>query len=142
MEHDASDHLEMFSKDWYNEYFRRAVFSTAHPVFCERVYGKDLCQHGLMDMEELDFLISLISPNSKILEIGCSNGFITEYIHDYTSSIILGMDFSEVAIEQARRRTRNKSATLTFECVDLMDESLPGNDFDTILLITQRDPAT
>jgi len=127
--------MEMFSRDWYNEYFRRAVSSTAHSIFCEQVYGKDLCQHGLMDMEELDFLITLIKPGSKILEIGCSNGFITEYIHDHTSSEILGVDFSDVAIDQAHKRTSEKSNTLTFESIDLATETFPGSDFDIILFI-------
>jgi 2-polyprenyl-3-methyl-5-hydroxy-6-metoxy-1,4-benzoquinol methylase len=127
--------MKMFSKEWYNEYFERAVSSDAHSVFCERVYGRDLCQHGLMDMEELDFLITQIKPGSKILEIGCSNGFITEYIHEHTSSSILGIDFSNVAIEQARERTKKKTASLQFECVDLIQEEIPGDDFDTILLI-------
>lgn len=126
---------KMFTREWYNEYFRRAVSSSAHSQFCERVYGKDLCQHGLMDMDELDFLITLIEPGSKVLEIGCSNGLITEYIHDHTSSIMLGTDFSDVAIEQAQNRTRDKSATLNFKCIDFMNQRLPEDVFDLILLI-------
>jgi hypothetical protein len=35
-----------------------------------------------MDVQELDFLVSLIEPQPRILEVGCSNGHITEYIHD------------------------------------------------------------
>jgi hypothetical protein len=34
---------EMFSKAWYNDYFRRAADSPAHARFCETVYGHDLC---------------------------------------------------------------------------------------------------
>lgn len=127
--------MEMFSKDWYNEYFQRAISSAVHSEFCRRVYGKDLCQHGLMDMDELNFLITLIDPGSKILEIGCSNGFITEYIHDHTSSFIHGIDFSNVAIEQARQRTKDKSTSLKFECFNPIHAGIPGEDFDTILLI-------
>jgi 2-polyprenyl-3-methyl-5-hydroxy-6-metoxy-1,4-benzoquinol methylase len=132
---EVSAPMKMFSKEWYNEYFERAVSSDAHSIFCERVYGRDLCQHGLMDMEELDFLTTQIKPGSKILEIGCSNGFITEYIHERTSSSILGIDFSNVAIEQARGRTKNKTASLQFECVDPIQEEIPRENFDTILLI-------
>jgi len=135
MKQAVPDPLKMFSKEWYDEYFRQAISSKAHSEFCKRVYGRDLCQHGLMDMQELDFLITLITPGSRILEIGCSNGFITEYIHDHTTSIILGIDFSEVAIEQAQRRTRDKSATLTFKCDNLINESIPDGEFDIILLI-------
>jgi 2-polyprenyl-3-methyl-5-hydroxy-6-metoxy-1,4-benzoquinol methylase len=127
--------MEIFSQNWYDEYFRRAASSVAHSEFCARVYGKDLCQHGLMDMEELDFLINQIEPGSKILEIGCSNGFITEYIHDHTGSEMLGVDFSEVAIEQAKKRTKKKSAKLNFACLDLRNENLPEDNFDVILLV-------
>jgi 2-polyprenyl-3-methyl-5-hydroxy-6-metoxy-1,4-benzoquinol methylase len=134
LNNDASTPMKMFSKDWYNEYFKRAISSAAHSEFCERVYGKDLCQHGLMDMDELEFLTTLIEPGSKVLEIGCSNGFITEYIHDHTRSEIMGVDFSEVAIEQAQERTKNKSSSLSFKCINFKNETLPGDHFDIILL--------
>ena len=97
-----SDQPSIFSKTWYNEYFKRAVDSAAHSEFCKRVYGMDLCQHGLMHMEELDFLISLIPAGSHILEIGCGNGYITEYIFERVPSTIVGIDFSDVAIDQAQ----------------------------------------
>ena len=129
------DQPEIFSREWYNEYFRRAVSSPAHSQFCQRVYGIDLCQHGLMDKVELDFLISLIEPNSKILEVGWSNGHITEYIHERTAAQILGIDFSDVAIEQALARTRSKSKSLRFAQVDLTREAAPGGDYDYIILI-------
>ncbi|MCP4536323.1 MAG: class I SAM-dependent methyltransferase [Chloroflexi bacterium] len=135
MNPDNPDQMEMFSREWYNEYFRRAASSKAHSLFCEKVYGKDLYQHGLMHMRELDLLVSLIKPGSKILEIGCSNGYITEYIHDRTGATILGLDFSDVAIEQARQRTADKSDSLQFERVDLTQEEIPGTGYDYIILI-------
>jgi len=130
-----ADELTMFSREWYDEFFRRAASSEAHSQFCEMVYGRDLCQHGLMHMRELDFLVSLIEPHSSILEVGCSNGFITEYIHDRTDSTILGLDFSDVAVEQASRRTRNKAQTLRFEHADLTKDVISGTGYDYIILI-------
>ena len=127
--------LKMFSKDWYNEYFRLAANSPTHSHFCEQVYGQDLCQHGMMDMEELGFLISILKPNEKILEIGCSNGHITEYLQKHTTCNILGIDYSDVAITQARNRTRDKRAVLDFQCVDLIEDDIPGEDYNTILAI-------
>ncbi len=125
----------MFSSQWYDEYFRRAASSPTHAEFCRRVYGKDLCQHGLMDMAELDFLVSLIAPGSKILELGCSNGYITEYIHDRTNCEVLGLDYSKVAIKQAKERTKHKARTLQFRRVDITQEAIPGGGYDAILLI-------
>jgi len=124
---------EMYSREWYNEYFRRAVNSRAHSKFCEKVYGKDLCQHGMMDMEELNFLVTLIKPHSKILEIGCSNGYITEYIHDHTQSEILGIDYSDVAIKQAKERIDRNG--LQFARLDISTEEIPGDNYDYIIMI-------
>jgi RimJ/RimL family protein N-acetyltransferase/SAM-dependent methyltransferase len=125
---------EMFSREWYNEYFRRAVSSRAHSTFCERVYGRDLCQHGMMDMAELDYLVSLLAPGAKVLEIGCSNGLVSEYIQERSGCTLLGVDYSDVAIAQAQARTGHKPG-LQFQCVDLLHEPVPGGDYDVILLI-------
>ena len=126
---------EMFSSQWYDEYFRRAASSAAHARFCENVYGKNLCQHGLMDMEELDFLVSLIESGAKLLEVGCSNGYITAYIHEHTNADILALDYSYVAIAQAQARTKDKSRTLRFMRVDLTEDEVPGDDYAYIILI-------
>jgi 2-polyprenyl-3-methyl-5-hydroxy-6-metoxy-1,4-benzoquinol methylase len=126
---------QMFSKAWYNEYFRRADESPTHSRFCEAVYGRDLCQHGMMDMDELNFLVSLIKPGEKVLEVGCSNGHITEYIHQQAACSILGVDYSDVAIAQAQARTRDKAPALDFRCVDLIQDKLPGGNYDVILAI-------
>jgi cyclopropane fatty-acyl-phospholipid synthase-like methyltransferase len=125
----------MFSSEWYDEYFRRALSSEAHARFCECVYGKNLCQHGMMDMAELDFLITLLRPGDHVLEVGCSNGYITEYIHDRVSCTLLGLDYSDVAIAQAQDRTRDKADTLRFARVDLTQEPIPGDGYDAILAI-------
>src|SRR5919199_1459962 len=37
----------------YNNFFARAENSRAHARFCEEVYGKNLCQHGLTDLFQL-----------------------------------------------------------------------------------------
>jgi len=126
---------EMFSKAWYNEYFRRAADSSTHSRFCEAVYGRDLCQHGMMDIDEMDFLTTLLKPGEKVLEIGCSNGHITEHLHEKTACDILGLDYADVAIAQAQGRTRDKAATLNFRCADLIRDELPGDGYDVILAI-------
>lgn len=126
---------EMFSKAWYNEYFRRAAESPTHSRFCEAVYGIDLCQHGMMDTDEMDFLASLLKPGEKVLEIGCSNGHITEYLHEKSGCNILGLDYADAAIAQAQERTRDKAAALNFQAVDLVHDELPGCDYDVILAI-------
>ncbi|NJD06047.1 MAG: class I SAM-dependent methyltransferase [Methylococcaceae bacterium] len=124
----------MFSREWYNEYFRRADASPTHSRYCEQVYGRDLCQHGMMDTEEMAFLASLLRPCERVLEVGCSNGRITEYLQQHSGCSIQGLDYSDVAISQARERTRDNPA-LSFDCIDLSCDDIPGGPYDTILSI-------
>lgn len=124
----------MFSKEWYNEYFRRAAESPTHARFCEAVYGRDLCQHGMMDVEEMEFLASLLNSSESVLEIGCSNGHITEYLHERSGCSILGLDYADIAVAQAQARTGDK-ASLNFQTADLIHDELPGGDYDVILSI-------
>ncbi len=126
---------KMFSKAWYNTYFKRAYESPTHARFCEAVYGRDLCQHGMMDVEEMEFLASLLRPGEKVLEIGCSNGRIAEYLAQKSGCLILGIDYSDVAIAQARQRTQSKADQLTFQCVDLIADEIPGEGYDTIVAV-------
>lgn len=130
-----SDSPVMFSREWYDEYYRRAESSRAHSRFCERVYGRDLGQHGMMDMAELEFLATRLLPNSSLLEIGCGSGHIAEYLHDYLSCTVLGLDYSEVAITQARDRTLDRAEALSFECVDLKSDPVPTGPYDGIIAV-------
>jgi SAM-dependent methyltransferase len=127
---------EMFSRPWYNEYFRRADASATHAEFCRRVYGANLCQHGMMDMEELDQLIARIPRGQRILEIGCGTGRISEYIHARVApSYMLAVDFADDAITDARRRTADRATTLEFRALDLTREDIPGGPYDVEILI-------
>jgi hypothetical protein len=39
--------------EFYNDFYPRAEQSKAHRTLCERVYGKNLCQHGMADMNQI-----------------------------------------------------------------------------------------
>jgi len=45
---------------FYNEYYQAVLHGLAHAAFCERVYGKDLCQHGTADMEQIQLLLDAL----------------------------------------------------------------------------------
>jgi SAM-dependent methyltransferase len=125
----------MFSKAWYNDYFRRAADSPAHARFCETVYGRDLCQHGMMDVDEMAFVAGLLRHDERVLEVGCSNGRISEVLQQQSGCRLLGVDYADVAVEQALRRTADRRDRLDFHCADLTRDELPGADFDTVLAI-------
>ncbi len=129
--------MEQSAKFSYDEYFTRAVRSAAHARFCERVYGKDLCQHGMMDMAQLQMLLDILKPNphSRLLELGCGNGLVAEYISDTTSAHVTGVDTSSVGIAQAVERTREKNGRLAFICGDMLTASLPRADCDAVIAI-------
>jgi hypothetical protein len=59
----------------YRDFFTAAPSSAAHADFCERVYGRDLCQHGMVDMEELAKLLEVLqlAPGHRVIELGCGN---------------------------------------------------------------------
>jgi ubiquinone/menaquinone biosynthesis C-methylase UbiE len=121
----------------YDAYFRAADASRAHAEFCERVYGRNLCQHGIADMLEVNLLIEVlgIRKGQHVLDLGCGNGMITELISDATGAHLTGIDASRVGIQQALERTQPKRQRLAFEAGNLNLMELPKSAFDAILFI-------
>lgn len=134
--HEAEEN-NLITSSFYNNFFRYASKSKAHSKFCKLAYGKDLCQHGLLDMIQLDKLLMTagLTECSNVLELGCGNGYITEYISDITGCRILGTDLSNEAVEQAMERTKHKRNRLNFSVVNMDCMVLPENTFDAILAI-------
>lgn len=124
-------------KAFYNDFFQLAEQSKTHALFCERVYGKNLCQQGMMDMAQLQKLLEVLDldKHNHVLELGCGNGLITEYISDITGANITGVDISEKAIKQAQERTAGKQHRLTFNVRDLNQPDFPVHNFDAIIAV-------
>jgi cyclopropane fatty-acyl-phospholipid synthase-like methyltransferase len=124
-------------KDFYTAFYSAAEHSPAHHAFCERVYGKDLCQHGFADLEQLHMLLEAtrLGPHQRALDLGCGSGWIAEYLSDRTGAHITGLDYIPEAIRQARQRTAAKSDRLAFTVGDINQLELPDRAFDAILSI-------
>jgi SAM-dependent methyltransferase len=122
---------------FYNEFFTRTRNSSAHARFCERAYGRNLCQHGMMDIEQLDCLIRVLGlgPSSRVLELGCGNGLAAEYISDETGASVTGVDISDVGIAQAMARTEGKRSRLSFLAQDMLTLAFPPHAFDTLIAV-------
>jgi ubiquinone/menaquinone biosynthesis C-methylase UbiE len=122
---------------FYDEYYARAQESQAHSEFCRLAYGHDLCQHGMLDMRQLDRLLEVarLRPGSLVLELGCGAGFMAEYVSDRTGCRIVGIDISSAAIERARARTHGKRERLTFEAMDMEKLDYPEHHFDAVISI-------
>lgn len=121
----------------YQRLYPAANASEAHTRFCERVYGKDLCQEGLIDMAGVDDLLGYLDLNSddRLLDLGCGAGGISEYLSDQTGAHVTGVDYSASAIATANARTENKRSRLAFLQVDLNTLELPMRSYDSAILL-------
>ena len=124
-------------KYWY--YYRRfypaAYASAAHSRLCERVFGKDLCQEGMVDMAALEDLLARLDlkPGDHLLDLGCGAGVIAEYISDQTGARVTGLDYATPAITAANERTEDKRSALTFLHGDMNALDLPAQSFDAAI---------
>ena len=123
--------------DFYTRFYQAVASSAANAEYCERVYGRNLCQHGFADLDHLDHLIrvSEISAGTRVLDLGCGNGMISEYIADQTGAHITGIDFIERAIHDAQVRTAGKRERLEFRVMDMSRLDFPPASFDVVIAI-------
>ncbi len=125
------------NKYWY--YYRRfypaAYASATHSRLCERVFGKDLCQEGMVDMAALEDILARLDlrPGDELVDLGCGAGVIAEYISDRTGARVTGLDYAAPAIAEAMERTADKRSRLTFVQGDMNALDLPGRSFDAAI---------
>ncbi len=117
---------------YYQKFWTAAFASEAHTRHCERVFGKDLCQDGMVDMAALQDMLSRLDlqPGDRVLDLGCGIGSIAEYISDVTEAEVLGLDYSASAIAVANERSAEKRSRLTFVQGDMNALDLPERSFD------------
>lgn len=122
---------------WYKDFYTAIETSKVFSEYCERVFGKDMSQHGFCDLTELNFMLDVIKlgKGKRVLDIGCGNGRIAEYISDLTEADVMGIDYIFEAIEQARRRTSDKQDRLHFMVGNLERLELEGRSYDHIIAI-------
>ncbi len=133
----VSKAIERTSPLWlyeYDNFYAAAAESHAHSLLCREVYGEDLSQHGLVDLDQLNSLIAALdlSAADYVLDAGCGNGRITEYLHRQTGARFLGIDLSKEAIKQANRIATDK---LNFQVGNLNSLALPARSFDAVISV-------
>lgn len=124
-------------KEFYTSFYSAIEHSFAHHVFCERVFGIDLCQHGFASVEQLEVLLQVtrLGPTHRALDLGCGNGMIAEYLSDRSGAHITGLDFIPLAIRQAQEGTASKADRLSFIMGDINALALSEDAFDVIISI-------
>ncbi len=122
---------------WYEQWNTLTAQSPAYDEYCRRVFGRALCQTGFSDMDQVDALRDLLplTPESGVLELGCSKGMIAEYLSDTTGAHFTGIDYSLEAIRQALARTASKRARLDFQVQNMDDLTFPSATFDAVISI-------
>ncbi len=127
----------MPDSDWYNRFYEAAQKSDAYSEYCKKVFGEDFTQQGFSDIAQIDFMLRLLSiqPADAVLDMGCGNGKMIEYVSDTTGATCRGFDFSSVAIREARRRTCGKTARLRFDegCIGV--QQYPENSLDFVISV-------
>ncbi len=121
----------------YDNLFLRSERSAAYSAFCERVLGRDLCQHNVADMIQLGKLLEVLNlkPGDRVLDMGCGSGKIAEYISDQTHAHVLGIDMAVGALDRARARTQEKRNRLDYQKGNMNDLSLPPASMDAIIAV-------
>ncbi len=119
---------------FYDTFYPLAEASGAHARFCERVYGMNLCQHGMADMAQIEVMLGVLNlgPGSRLLDLGCGTGRLTGYIQERTGCCAVGVDLSPVAIALAEKQSADR---LRFMTGDMTRPEFPAASFDAITLI-------
>ena len=73
-----------------------------------------------------------MTPNSKILILGCGNANFSEDLYDDGFQFQWNIDISRVVIDQMRFRNR-KRKKMVYEVMDCCDLKYPDNFFDIII---------
>ena len=129
--------LRFFGAKAFSKYILKLSESETYREFCKRVYGQDLCQLNMTDMDQLKMLLDgvAIKPGEAILDLGCGAGLITEYVAKTFSAKVLGIDSAPGPIKQAIERTKGSANELSFQVADINNLKFPTQTFDVILCI-------
>ena len=109
--------------EWYTQYYAAVASSRANALYCERLAGRNLCQHDFTEMSHLDRIIEVtgMSGGQRVLDMGCGNGFIAEYLSDTSGAnvtrvrvenrILMCSRYRGASWNQAKRATTPRNIT-------------------------------
>jgi len=122
--------------NFYQDFYKTAADSPVFSRYCKEVFGVDFSQDGFSDIGEINGLIKAanIHAQSTVLDIGCGNGKMCEYIHRQTGATVYGFDYSDTAIRRARERTAGYDR-LRFDVGVIGETEYPTAMFDAVLSV-------
>lgn len=128
--------IKLFGKKGFNKAILTSLKSDTYKKFCIDVYDIDLCQLNMMDLEQLTKLIEILnlSEASKVLDVGCGAGIVSEYISSQTGCKIKGIDFIRDVMRLASNRAEGNDK-VSFEEKDFNKLNSSFGKFDGIISI-------
>ena len=115
----------------YEQFYKMAEQSVAFKSFCKEAFGEDLSQDGFSDISQIKRILDLISDRQDInvLDAGCGNGKMLGYLQKKTGCFIYGFDYSQNAIDTARKLFPVKS---DFRQGCIGETDYPDEQFDVV----------
>jgi ubiquinone/menaquinone biosynthesis C-methylase UbiE len=122
---------------WYRDFYAAVETSRAFDEYSRGVFGANFGQHGFSDIIQIQKMLDLLQINKSatILDIGCGNGKMAEYISDLTQAFVTGIDYIPEAIAQAIRRTQSKTNRLDFKVANLEYLDFAPESFDAVISV-------
>lgn len=122
---------------WYRDFYSNVETSWTFEEYSKRVFGANFGQHGFSDIRQIQKMLDILKLNKlfRVLDIGCGNGKMAEYISDITQASITGIDYIAEAIDQATRRTVDKRGRLVFQVANLEYLYFAPESFDAIISV-------
>jgi len=102
---------------------------------CRLVYGRNLKQFGLVTMDGVDELLTILSiqPEDIVLDYGCGVGLLDAYMSTKTGASFVCWDKDPEVITRAKEISNN--CNLSFDVVDLRINDKVNERFDKILVM-------
>ena len=118
--------------DEYEQFYKMAGESRAFKDFCRDAFGQDFSQDGFSNIDQINRILPYIHQGNDIhiLDIGCGNGKMLGYLQSKTDVYIHGFDYSENAIETARKMFPVKS---DFRQGIIGETDYPAEQFDLVV---------
>jgi cyclopropane fatty-acyl-phospholipid synthase-like methyltransferase len=83
--------------DAYQEFYKMADINHTFKEYCNKAFGADFSQDGFSDLHQINVILNMVelNNNSCVLDVGCGNGKMLQYIQEKTGAKIYGFDYSE-----------------------------------------------
>ncbi len=130
--HEILNGNELLFYNEYESFYKMTGNSKAFENFCREAFGQDFSQDGFSDINQIDRILKYIPKGEDvhILDVGCGNGKMLGYLQDKTGAYIHGFDYSESAIDTAKKLFQTKA---DFKQGNIGETDYPAEQFDLVV---------